>query len=202
MRTVLTVLLTFVLYNTFGQNAEITRHLKLVIGGGYGHFFNNFTNVLDEDVITNKPAFEGKLLWQPEHRLRIGVESGYYFMYSTTRVQTDGGSERLTTNLNVVPLFMSFSMKVVNNFELNFASGWASMIYVIQVNKSKKNKVVGHTYSMSNISAGCTYYLPLGKKFDIGAEFKYLYLGKTDDQYASLSINLAYKLVTWRRNKF
>jgi hypothetical protein len=198
MRILLITVLVFAFCISSAQTTEVNRHLKLVIGAGYGHFFNNFTNVADNDVITNKPAFQGKLLWQPEHRLRIGIESGYYFMYSTTRIQTDGGSETLTTNLNVVPLFMSFSMRIIDRFELNFATGWASMIYVIKVNKSNKNKVVGHTFSMSNLSAGCSYYLPLGKKFDIGAEVKYLYLGKTDDQYVSLNINLAYKFVTWK----
>ena len=198
------VFLLLALFSTTGfinaQEGEITRHLKLVVGGGYGHFFNQFSNVQDQDIITYRPEFVGKLLWQPEHRLRVGVESGYYMMYSTSRIQTNSGvTETLTTDLNVVPIFLNFSMRVVNHFEVNFGTGWASMIYTVKVNKSKKNKVVGHTFSMSNLSVGCSYYLPLGRKFDVGAELKYLYLGKTDDNYASLSLNLAYKFVTWRR---
>jgi hypothetical protein len=180
------------------QIPEKYRSIKLMIGGGYGYYFNTFTNVLDQDVVNSRPVFSAKLLWQPEHRLRVGIESGYYFMYSTTRVQTDNGSDVLTTSLNVIPMFITFSMRIIDHFELNFASGWASMIYYVSVNKSKKNMIVGHMYSMSNFSAGCGYYIPLGKRFDLGAELKYLYLGKSDDHHMSFMINMSYKIFAWK----
>jgi hypothetical protein len=182
----------------FSQNKDEVRSLKLTMGGGYGYYFNTFTNVLDQDVNNIKPAFYGKLLWQTEYRLRIGLESGYYFIYSTTRIQTDNKSEKLTSNLKVVPIFLSLSMKMTKHLELNFATGWASMIYVININKSTKNKVIGHTYSMSNCAAGFTYFIPLGKKIDLGTEFKYLYLGKTDDQHISVFLNVSYKIKNWK----
>jgi hypothetical protein len=183
----------------YAQDNEITRHLKLALGGGYGYFINPFTNVLDNKAVINRPAFSAKLVWQPEHRLRVGLESGYYCIYSTTLSQNHANTEVLTTNLNVVPIFMSFSMKIVNHFEINFASGWASMIYSIEDNNSKKNISESHFYSMSNFSTGCSYYLPLGEKIDLGAEFKYMYLGKTDDMYLSILVNLSYKIITWKK---
>jgi hypothetical protein len=182
----------------FSQNKDEVRSLKLTVGGGYGYYFNTFTNVLDQDVNNIKPAFYGKLQWQTEYRLRIGVESGYYFIYSTTRLQTDNKSVKLTSNLKVIPMLLSLSMKMTKHLELNFATGWASMIYSININKSTKNKVVGHTYSMSNYAAGFTYLIPLGKKIDIGAELKYLYLGKTDDHHVSAFLNLSYKIKNWK----
>ena len=182
----------------FGQNQEKFRSLKLALGGGYGHYFNSFTNVSDADVINNRPAFCAKLFWQPEYLLRIGIESGYYFIYSTTRIETDKGSEKLTSNLSVLPIFLSLSMKVVNHLELNFATGVADMIYTININKSKTNKVVGYTYSYSNFAAGLTYTIPLGKNIGIGTEFKYMYLGKTEDSHITLFISLSYKIVNWK----
>jgi hypothetical protein len=180
------------------QKNEDVRSLKLTIGGGIGHYFNTFTNVLDKDVRNNRPAFSGKLVWQPEHRLRIGVESGYYFIYSTTRIQSDNKTELLTSSLKVIPLFLCLSMKTAKHLELNFATGWSDLIYTVNINKSKKNKVTGHTYSMSNFTAGFTYFIPLGKKMDLGAECKYLYIGKTADNHISVLLNISYKIVHWK----
>lgn len=184
----------------FGQEREVYRSLKVELGGGYGNYFNTFTNVSDQEVVNHRPSFCGKLLWQPEYRLRMGIESGYYMIYSTTRIETTNGSRKLTTNLSVVPIFLSLSMKVINHVELNFATGWADLIYTININKSKTDKVVGHTYSMSNYAAGISFTVPLGKKIDIGTAFKYMYLGKTEDSHVSGLITLSYKMVRWKVN--
>jgi hypothetical protein len=180
------------------QRTDSCRYMKLTIGGGYGYYFNTFTNVTDEDVVNYRPSVSARLLWQPEHRLRLGIESGLFYLYSTTRIQTDNSSEKLTTKLKVVPMFLSISMRVVNRFELNFGTGWALMVYTISLNKSTKDKITGNTFSMSNFAAGCSYYIPLGRKVDIGAEVKYLYLGKTDDYHISGMINFSYKFKTWK----
>lgn len=179
------------------QAQDSCRCIKLTLGAGYGHYFNTFTNVLDEDVKVNRPSFSARLVWQPEHKLRLGIESGLTYMYSTTRVQVDGNSEKLTTDLKIVPIFLSLSMAVVKRLEINFGTGWASMIYTVRLNKSDKNKVTGHSFSMSNFSAGFSYYIPLGRKVDLGAEIRYLYIGKTDDYHVSGLINFSYKLKCW-----
>lgn len=178
-----------------GQNEVRSRALKLTLGGGYGYYFNTFTNVLDEDVINSRPSFYGKLMWQPEHRLRIGFESGYYEIYSTTRIETVSKSQKLTTSLNVIPLFLSFAMKPTKHFDINFATGVAIMNYGVIVNKSKKSLVEGHTLSLSDLATGFTWYLPLGNRFELGAEFKYLYLGKTRDSHVSAFLDFSYKIV-------
>ncbi len=183
---------------TYSQSQDKSRSIKLTMGGGIGHFFNTFSNVLDEDVRNERPSFCGKLLWQPEYRLSIGIESGYYFMYSTTRIQTNIGSEKLTSKLKVVPIFLSLSMNVVNHLDINFGTGWADMIYTVNPAQSKADKVVGTAYSMSNYTTGFTYSYQLGKKFTLGSEFKYLYLRKTNDSHVSLLFNISYKILSWR----
>ena len=176
---------------TYSQSQEKSRSINLILGGGIGHFFNTFSNVLDEDVHNERPSFSRKLLWQPEYRLSIGIESGYYIMYSTTRIQTESGSEKLTSKLKVVPIFLSLSMNIIKHLDINFGTGWADMIYTVNAAQSKAEKVVGTTYSMSNYTTGITYSHPLGKKFKLGAEFKYLYLRKTNDSQVSLLLNIS-----------
>jgi hypothetical protein len=178
-----------------GQNEVRSRCLKLTLGGGYGYYFNTFTNVLDEDVKNSRPSFYGKLIWQPEHRLRIGFESGYYEIFSTTRIETGSSSQKLTTTLNVIPLFLSFAMKTTKHFDINFATGGVIMDYRVIVNKSKKSHVEGQTLSLSDFTTGFTWYLPLGNRLELGSEFKYLYLGKTRDSHVSAFLDFSYKIV-------
>ncbi len=198
VRLVLFMLLLTFPMKTYCQGQEKSRSVNLILGGGLGHFFNTFSNVLDEDVRNDRPSFYGKLLWQPEYRLCIGIESGYYSMYSTTRIQTNAGSEKLTSRLKVVPIFLSISMNVVNHLDINFGTGWVDMVYTVNPALSKAERVIGKAYSMSNYTAGFTYSYPLGEKISLGTEFKYLYLRKTDDSHVSLLLNITYKILSWK----
>ena len=178
-----------------GQYEARYRALKLTLGGGYGYYFNTFKNVFDEDVKNSGLSFCGKLMWQPEHRLRIGFESGNYEIYSTTRIETFSKIQKLTTSLSAIPFFLSFSLKTTKHLDLNFATGAAIMNYEVIVNKSKKNRIEGKTLSLSNFTSGFTWYTSLGDRFELGTEFKYLFLGKTQDSHVSAFLNLSYKIV-------
>jgi hypothetical protein len=178
------------------QDVKASRSFLLTIGGGYGHYFNTFTNVLDKDISNNRPSFYARFMWQPEHLVGIGFESGYYEFYSTTRIETGTSSEKLTTNLNIIPLFISFSIKATKHLKVDFATGGALMEYTVLKNKSRKGSVTGTALSMSDFAAGIGWYTPLGKRFQIGAETRYMYIGKTADSHVSLSLNLAWKIFT------
>jgi hypothetical protein len=177
------------------QEKGASRSLTLIIGGGYGHYFNTFTNVLDKDIKNNRPSLYAKLMWQPEHLLGIGLESGYYKFYSTTRIETGSSIQKLTTNLNVIPLFLSFSVKATHHLKVNFATGLALLDYTILVNKQKNGALSGQSLSMSDFTTGVSWFVPIGKRIEFGTEFKYMYLGKTADHHVSAFLNLSYNII-------
>jgi hypothetical protein len=177
------------------QEGRGYRSLMLTIGGGYGHYFNTFSNVLDKDISNNRPSFYARLMWQPEHLVGIGFESGYYEFYSTTRIETGSSSEKLTTNLNVIPLFISFSVRATKHLKADFATGGALMEYTVLKNKSRNGSVTGTTLSMSDFAAGVGWYTPVGKRFQLGADVRYMYIGKTADSHISVSINLSWMII-------
>jgi hypothetical protein len=177
------------------QEKGALRSLILTIGTGYGHYFNAFTDVLDEDIKNNKPSIYARLMWQPEYLLGIGIESGYYEFYSTTRIETGSSSQKLTTNLDIIPLFLSFSVKVAHHLKVNFATGGALMDYTILVNKSKKGAFSGQSLSMSDFVAGINWFVPVGKRIEFGTEFKYMYIGKTCDHHVSAFLNFSYDII-------
>ena len=194
-KNIFIVLLVINSISVFGQYEARYRSLKLSLGIGYGYYFNTFTNVPDEDVENTRLSFNAKLMWQPEHRLRIGFESGNYTIYSTTSIETLSKLQKLSTKLKVIPLFLSVSMKTTKHLDLNFATGAAILNYKVMVNNSKQSKIEGQTFSFSNFASGFTWYIPLGDRFKLGSEFKYLFLGKTHDSHVSAFLNLSYKIV-------
>lgn len=176
-----------------GQSGS--RSLKLIVGTGYGHYFNTFTNVQDEDIMNNRLCISARLMWQPEHLVGIGFESGYYQFYSTTRIETGTSSQKLTTSMNVVPLFLCLSMKATPHFRVNIGTGGALMNYRIQTNKSAKGVMTGQVLSMADFTAGCSWFIPAGKRFEFGTEFKYIYIGKTSDHHVSAMLTVAYSII-------
>jgi len=177
---------------------EANNHLKLIVGGGYGHYFNNLTNVSSIDMVANNPNLTTKLMWQAEHRLRVGIESGYYPIYTTSRIQTEYSSIELKTHLNVIPILLNISMVLFKNVEASFSTGWASMRYSILSDNASEGSISGTTMSKYNLMLGLTYYYPISKRIDLGTEIKYLYLSKTLDNHMSISISLSYKFLSWK----
>ncbi len=180
------------------QGIEKSRKIKFTGGGGYGLFLTPLSKSSEYQTKIIRPAFSGKLVWEPEYRLSIGIESGYFFLYSTKFNPYSINEESMTYDLNMIPLFLSISMRIFNNFEISFATGWSSLIYIIKTFPENNIITKGHIYSMSNFSAGCSYYFPIRDNLKLGAEIKYLYIGKTDNIHLSALINLSYDLFTWK----
>jgi hypothetical protein len=176
----------------FCENTEAQEnHLKLMMGAGYGHYFNSLSTVGNENISNNNPASTAKLIWQTEHKLRLGLESGYYFVYSTT----SSNIETLNTRLSVIPMFLNVSMKVYKNFEVFFSTGYAAMLYKTE---SPGVLITDNNLSEYNISLGVLYNLPINKSFDLFTEIKYLYIGNTFDNHVSGLIGVSYKFLTWK----
>jgi hypothetical protein len=194
----LLILVTAVLLadtGAYSQEHRPARSLKFTAGFGYGRYFNTFTNVTDENISLYNPSVYGKLVWEPEHRLTIGFESGYYRIYSTERIEVGTTSRQLKTNMSAIPLFICFGMKMTRHLDLNFATGGLIVDYKVIPNRSKSNSVKGSTLSLFDYSAGLTWHVPFGKRTELGSEIKYMFIGKTTDNHLSAFITLSYRIV-------
>lgn len=119
----------------------------------------------------------------------------YTSYFGSTRLETGSTTQKLTTNLNVIPLFLSFSVKATRHLKVNFATGLALMDYTILVNKAKNGALSGQSFSMSDFTTGVSWFVPVGKRFEFGTEFKYIYIEKTIDHHVSAFINLSYNII-------
>ena len=93
------------------------------INAGYSRFISD----LDFKDL-NKNGFSGtiRLMWEPEHLLSIGIETGYLQLYNfnTQRVIQDTIIFNGSSELTAVPILTVYSMELFENFRLSVGSGF------------------------------------------------------------------------------
>ncbi|MFZ4521794.1 MAG: outer membrane protein [Bacteroidales bacterium] len=167
---------------------EKINHYSLAIGLGWVHYINTLDIGADLATI-NSPGLSLRFFWEPEHRLSLGLETGFYRLYKV-KSGTDAPTSGFAT-MSAMPLLLAARMRIVDRFYLSAGAGLAAMF----------NKVSGidHTISstiisFSNFQFSASYIYPLSKHWQVGGELKFLNYGKTDDWIYSLQVFCAVRL--------
>src|SRR6188768_1578291 len=81
-------------------------HHSLYVGVGPNFYFNNL--VIAKDYVKEfNYSFAFRFMWEPEHLLSLGIESGYYRLYSVDfREQSE-----VNISNNAIPIQLVVSMK-------------------------------------------------------------------------------------------
>jgi hypothetical protein len=173
------------------QDDKWTQDHKWVLYTGIGpnYYFNNLVKGTDKVNEVNY-SFAARLMWEPEHRLSIGFETGYYRLYSLS------GFNPVTGDVTIVnasiPLQVVVSMKFFNNFYGNFNMGHA--ILLNNVRTTIQGDFSATTISPGDFSVTAGYRKLWSKRFYIGAEIKGYYSTKLDDKNIALLFMSGYKL--------
>ena len=178
------------------QSKDSLYSLNLEVGAGYSY---HLTDLNMPDV--NLHGFNGtlRIMWQPEHLLRIGLETGYHQLYSLDKVINLTGIGRSEAEISMfsIPLLTVFSMVVfpqmLPELEIKLSSG------VMFLNT--RGNGFGSKASSSQITLGfsgaATYLRPLNEHFAVGAELKYYNFAKIDDGNLSLQFIFTYKFMRY-----
>lgn len=172
---------------SWGQDAKPT---NWSVGAGLGWF--HYINTLDIGAglaNTDHVGYTFRFMWEPEHRVSIGLESGYYTVYSLDRPASGsipGGTAKLTT----IPLLLSFRIRVLPNFYLSGGPGMAIMYSNVSV---LGNTAESSFLSMANLHVSAMYRKQISERFDLGGEVKFLNFGKTEDYGYSIQVVGAYR---------
>ena len=176
----------------FAQVEDTTYSLSTELGIGYSRYFTT----MDYNDL-NKNGFSGtvRVMWNPEHLLSLGLETGYQYLYSidVSEYSTEFGTTDFSASMYAVPIFMIFAMKITPNIKLTAGSG----VYML----NNSGELFGDQLSSSQLSigarAGIAYTYPINNSISIGGELLYSYYSKIQDQTVAIQFLFIYDFLKW-----
>ena len=177
---------------SFAQSADTAYSVNAFAGVGY----NRFISDLDYDGL-NKNGYSAtiRFMWQPEHLLSIGIESGYIQLHSSEVNDIDDiyGTEKLETNLSAVPILAIYTMRITDN--INLSAGVGGYMLTSKVS-SHGNNVFSTEWTIGYLISA-SYLVPVANKINIGGEIKWDYINKIADGSLLFQFVLKYSLLEY-----
>lgn len=155
-------------------------------GIGPNYYFNNLVltknkvNELNYSVI-------GRFMWEPEHRLSLGIETGYVRLY-TEKFSGSNGDVHIING--AIPILLTASMKVRKSFYVNFGMGRSFMLN--RVTTSNYGNFNATILSLSDLSGTIGYKRQLNRRISLCTEAKFYYAAKADDKNIALVFLMGY----------
>lgn len=178
--------------STFAQLKDSTYSLSTELGLGYSRYF---TTMEYSDLSKNGFSGTVRIMWNPEHLLSVGLETGYQYLYSVdiSDYDTEFGTTDFSASMYTIPIFIMFSMKVMPNVRLNAGTGMyllfnSGNMFGDEL-KSNQLSIGGH--------AGIAYTYPISNDIAIGGELLYSYFSKIQDQSVAVQFLFVYDFLRW-----
>ncbi|MCW3092010.1 MAG: hypothetical protein JWP81_3079 [Ferruginibacter sp.] len=168
------------------------KSLVLYLGGGVSQYtapINTQPIGLQTSISRVAPTGTIKIMWHPQYRLRLGVESGYVDFYS---YKLKNGNKNGNVRLSAVPVLVTWSMVIIRRLQV-FA-GFGSYFFTTRLNYEGSVKSSSHSLG-SNIAL--SYVQPISKNLGISAEAKWMDAFQTKDHALSLQLQMRWKFLEW-----
>jgi len=189
----LLLLVSVAITDVTAQENDSLYNINLDVGLGPAFYF---TKMDYENFYGNYPfVFTFRVMWEPEHLLRLGIESGYLplFYLESKFYDTVFGSTEARLSLNSVPIIGVFTMEVFENFEI--IGGVGGFILISEV--SSFDNYVMHTSWSNAYELGFSYLYPINKKLKIGGEVKSYYITRLENYDLVFHVALKYTLFSY-----
>jgi hypothetical protein len=165
---------------TNDQQHPKKRRFVLYAGVGPNYYFNNLKT--EHDLVNSfNYSVVGRLMWEPEHLLSVGIESGYYRLYTVNA--TASGSQIINS---AIPLHIVVSMKFLQHFYANYSMGQS--LLENRVHSASYGDFHANAWSLADFGAALGYRRILTSRFILGAELKYYYSTKNVDENIALVV--------------
>jgi hypothetical protein len=184
-------LVAFLIFTPVVSPAQ-TYNINIRAGAGYSRFLTD----MDYPGI-NKNGFTGslRLMWQPEHLLSIGLESGYntLYTYEQEHIDTEFGTTDATSSLSSIPIFFVITMQIYN--DISITGGWGTAFLKTSFDSFDLHS--GSTQVSTCYFVAPEYEMNLNDELSLGAELRWYYIQKIEDGTLSMQISVNYRLLTW-----
>ena len=133
--------------------AKKDRHFTFYGGIGPSYYFNNLV-VGKQGVHELSYSVVGRFMWEPEHFLSLGFETGYFKFY--TADYATGNNTAHITNA-AIPIQLVISMKFSNKFYGNWAMGQSVTLNKVTTTPAVEGDHDASTWSLADFSATAGY---------------------------------------------
>lgn len=194
------MLISILLFNlvsaqvTIKKIGKLKRNYSFVLyaGGGLSGYvatINTQPIGLQTDITRNSLFETVRIMWHPNHRLRVGLETGYtnFYSYALKNGNTEGN-----VKLSAIPILIVWSIKVVDR--VNLFAGFGS--YFLTTHLNYDGKVKSTTLSLGS-SVALNYVQPVSKKLGVAIEGKWLNAFQTKDNMLALQLLLAWRFLEY-----
>jgi hypothetical protein len=164
------------------QSASKPVRFSLSPGIGWTHYLDNLAYG-NQNLSNDFAGFSFRFLWEPEYRLSLGAETGFYTMFKVL-----GVSGEITRK--VTPMLLLVRMRIVDHFYLGTGFGLA---FLTNTSNAAGQKIVTKTTSLANYQFSASYIYPLSTRWQIGSEAKVFDFGAYNDWMYSLQAFCAYR---------
>ena len=194
-RKILLVIFLLLLWNSlsFAQDGDsVLYHINFDASIGPSV---HLTDIDFDGQQTAQFIFTCRFMWEPEHLLRIGLESGFIQLYYLDSKIYDStfGTTDILINMSSVPIMAVFAMEVVDNVEL--IGGIGGFLITSQVT-SFDNYVKSTSWSNA-YELGVSYLYSVNEKLKLGAELKSYYITHLENYDVALQFSLKYSIFSY-----
>ena len=165
------------------SNDKKKRHFVVYGGLGPNFYFNNLVLGKDQVNVLNY-SFVGRIMWEPEYRLSLGLESGY------NRLYTMRSSDVHIINSSI-PIQAVVSIKFLKSFYGNFSYGRS--ILLNKVSSSTYGNLDATAVSLADVTLTVGYKRKLNDRISLGTELKFYHASKANDENLALVFMCGYQ---------
>jgi hypothetical protein len=187
--TIVCVLFTHALFSQQKDSVKVRlNHYTFTIGTGWTHYINNL-EYGDKDMKNDFIGASFKFFWEPEYRLSLGLETGYYKLFKVTnQVNQDTAVE---IDRSLVPFLLLVRMRIVDNVYLGAGMG---MSFIMNKASGAGQEIKTTMSSLANFEVTGSYIYPLSKHWLVGGDLKVFYSGTLEDWIYSIQATCAFRL--------
>ena len=162
--------------------------LALYLGAGPSLYFNNL-QVSRDRIDPWNYSLTARFMWEPEHFLSLGLETGYYRLYSANFPQGTGGPTRIVKT--AVPVSLVTSIRFLRGGYANVSIGqtcltsWAEGAAIGETATSR--------WSLADFGISAGYRYRVINRISIGIEAKSFYSSKYQDGNVAILAMVSYQ---------
>jgi hypothetical protein len=166
--------------------------LVAYVGGGAGYYFNvaGVPDYLNPRISSFSPMTSLRIMWHPDHLVRVGLETGKMQFLSYSFKDSVGNDGKVM--VTAVPLLVEWSMAVTKRIHAYAGSG----VYFLTSKLDYAGEARSKKLSIGWMAA-ISYIHPVNNVLGIGTELKWMDAAETTDGSLGLQVQLVWKFLKW-----